>query len=93
MEVEAEVSVVLEAEVGGYYSGQGGTRPGEGYQNFSEKRGYSNQYQGGFQSRDFMPPTYSSQLDYATRDPKGSQAQAELPSQSQAPSGNRFRTR
>ena len=75
---------------GGSFSGQGGNYPREGYQNFG-RRGYNNQYQGGFQSRDFVPPSYSSQLDYVTRDQKGPQAQAELSSQSQAPSGNRFR--
>ena len=48
------------------------------------------QYRGNYQSRHFVPSSYSSQLDYATQDHKGPQAQAELPSQSQAPSGNRF---
>ena len=72
------------------FSGQGVNCPREGYQNF-DRSGYSNQYRGGFQSRDFVPPTYSSQLDYATRHQREPQAQAELPSQSQGPSGNRFR--
>ena len=65
--------------------GQGGNYPGD-----FGRRGYNNQYRGNYQSRDFVPPSYSSQLDYATRDQKGPQAQTE-PSQSQAPSGNRFR--
>ena len=28
------------------------------------RRGYNNQYRGNYQSRDFVPPSYSSQLDY-----------------------------
>ena len=75
---------------GGSFSGQGSNRPGEGYQNFSERREYSNQYRGGFQSRDFVPPSYSSQLDYVTRDQEGPQTQSEMPSQPQVPAGNRF---
>ena len=75
----------------GAFSGQGSNHPGEGFQNFSERRGYSNQYRGGFQSRDFVPPSYSSQLDYATRDQKGSQTQSDMTSQPQTLAGNRFR--
>ena len=56
-------------------------------QNFSDRRGYSNQYHGGNQSRNFTPPTYSSQLEYATR----VQNQPQLQAEQQASSGNKFR--
>ena len=68
-------------------SGQSGNRYGDNSQNFSERRGYSNQYHGGNQSRNFTPPTYSSQLQYATRVQNQPQSQAEH----QASSGNKFR--
>ena len=56
-------------------------------QNYSDRRGYSYQYQGGYQSRNFTPPTYSSQLQYATRVQNQPQSQADH----QASSGNKFR--
>ena len=60
--------------------GRSGNYPGD-----FGRRGYNNQYQGNYQSRDFVPPSYSSQLDYATRDQKGPQAQAELPEETITP--------